>query len=65
MLHALDCLRQSAGHQRSTLSIVLHQMVSNALRGFRPDTGQATQRLGQEIQAGWIFQALGVIRMAV
>jgi hypothetical protein len=44
---------------------MLHQMVSNALRGFRPDTRQATQRLGQEIQARWIFQALGVIRMAV
>jgi hypothetical protein len=65
MLDALDCLRQGPGHERSTLSIVLHQMVSNALRGFRPDPGQTPQRLGQEIQAGWVFQTVRVIRMAV
>jgi hypothetical protein len=53
--HTLDCLRERTAERGGAVPVVLHQVVSHALRGFRPDAGKTPQRFGEEFQAGERF----------
>src|SRR3569832_539512 len=47
MPHPLRRRGQGAREAARAFAIALQQVIGHALRGFRPDAGQATQRLGK------------------
>jgi hypothetical protein len=56
----IDRLGQRAAELRRTVTVMLHQMIGNALRGFGPDAGQSAQGLGKKYKTGRRFHYVPV-----
>src|SRR3569833_895754 len=74
MPHPLRRRGQGAREAARAFAIALQQVIGHALRGFRPDAGQATQRLGKfrdergiarQIHQNGILKPLGCFLLVV
>jgi hypothetical protein len=54
----LDGARNGNGDLAPAVTIALEQVERHALRGLRPDSGQAPQRLDQAVERRWIQHRL-------